>query len=93
MADAGDNDRFPWKFTVTVPFPSNRHAQIAHQSLKVDQEPRKGEISRKFTVDDRFLTVDWEATEARLLRVSVNSLFDMLKLVVQTIEKFDVKQS
>ena len=57
MADAGDNDKFPWKFTVTVPFPSNRHAQIAHQSLKVDQEPRKGEISRKFTVDDRFLTV------------------------------------
>lgn len=90
MADE-QGDSLPWKFSVKIPFSCNRHAQIAYQSLKVDEEPRKGEITRNFTVDDCILLVDWKATEARLLRVSVNSLFDMLKLVVKTIEQFDVK--
>lgn len=93
MANASEQqqDNLPWKFNVTIPFPCHRHAHIAHQSLKVDKEPRKGEITRTFKVDDKFLIVDWAATEARLLRVSVNSFFDMLKLIVQTIQQFDVK--
>lgn len=36
---------------ITVTFPSERFAQIACNSLSVDKEPRKSDVSRVLTVD------------------------------------------
>ncbi|XP_006005472.1 L antigen family member 3-like [Latimeria chalumnae] len=75
-------------FKLTIPFPSNMEAQIAHGSLSPDPEPRKGGITKEVEVKDNLLHVHWAADEARILRVSVNSFLDLLGLVLQTMERF-----
>ncbi|KAG7498807.1 hypothetical protein JOB18_021303 [Solea senegalensis] len=75
-------------FSLDVPFPTSREADIALHSLSPDREPRKGGISKRLTVSGSTLSVSWSADEARILRVSVNSFLDHLSLVVETMEMF-----
>uniref|UniRef100_A0A8C5MTB7 L antigen family member 3 n=1 Tax=Leptobrachium leishanense TaxID=445787 RepID=A0A8C5MTB7_9ANUR len=75
-------------FQLRVPFPGPREAQIAHDSLCPDAEPRKGGVSKTLSVTDNVLQVRWQADEARILRVSVSSFLDHLSLVVQTMDRF-----
>ncbi|XP_056395747.1 EKC/KEOPS complex subunit LAGE3 isoform X2 [Hyla sarda] len=78
-----------WLFChLHVPFPCPREAQIAHDSLSPDAEPRKGGVSKTLSVTDNVLHVHWRADEARILRVSVSSFLDHLSLVVQTMDRF-----
>ncbi|XP_008301009.1 L antigen family member 3-like [Stegastes partitus] len=76
------------EFSLDVPFPSAREASIALRSLSPDREPRKGGITKHLTVAGSTLSVRWSADEARILRVSVNSFLDHLKLVLETMEMF-----
>ncbi|XP_034534335.1 EKC/KEOPS complex subunit Lage3 [Notolabrus celidotus] len=76
------------EFSLDVPFPSSREANIALRSLSPDREPRKGGISKQLSVTGSTLSVRWSADEARILRVSVNSFLDHLSLVVETMEMF-----
>ncbi|XP_021366915.1 EKC/KEOPS complex subunit LAGE3-like [Mizuhopecten yessoensis] len=71
-----------------VPFPSKEEATIAYGSLSVDKEPKRGGGKKSMVVKDNQLHVHFEAKEARLLRVSVNSFFEYLNLVVQTMDQF-----
>jgi len=74
-----------------IPFPSEREALIAYNSLRVDKEPsRGGSLVRQLDLSGKQLSVWWRASEARLLRVSVNGFLDHLALVTQTIAEFDV---
>ncbi|XP_075041091.1 EKC/KEOPS complex subunit LAGE3-like [Mixophyes fleayi] len=75
-------------FRLHVPFPCSREAQIAHDTLCPDAEPRKGGVSKTLSVTDNILHVHWQADEARILRVSVSSFLDHLSLVVQTMDRF-----
>ncbi|XP_069501325.1 EKC/KEOPS complex subunit LAGE3 [Ambystoma mexicanum] len=75
-------------FHLEVPFPSPLEAQIAHNTLAPDREPRKGGISKQLLITDNILHVHWKAAEARILRVSVSSFLDHLSLVLQTIDRF-----
>ncbi|KAL7846661.1 hypothetical protein SRHO_G00216410 [Serrasalmus rhombeus] len=68
------------QFTLEVPFPSQREASIAVQSLIPDCEPRKGGITKTLSVSANILSVKWTAEEARILRVSVVSFLDHLAL-------------
>ncbi|XP_018110912.1 EKC/KEOPS complex subunit LAGE3 [Xenopus laevis] len=76
------------QFKLCVPFPSSREAQIAHNSLCPDAEPRKGGVSKTLNVTDNILHVNWTADEARILRVSVSSFLEHLSLVILTIDRF-----
>ncbi|XP_061119090.1 L antigen family member 3-like [Conger conger] len=76
------------EFSLLVPFPSAREANIALQSLLPDREPRKGGISKELSVSDNAMSVKWTADEARILRVSVGSFLDHLALVLETMEEF-----
>ncbi|XP_044162626.1 EKC/KEOPS complex subunit LAGE3 [Bufo gargarizans] len=76
------------QFQLHVPFPCSREAQIAHDSLSPDAEPRKGGVSKTLSVTDNVLHVQWRADEARILRVSVGSFLEHLSLVVQTMARF-----
>ncbi|XP_071960035.1 EKC/KEOPS complex subunit LAGE3-like [Antedon mediterranea] len=76
------------KCNISVPFGTSREAEIAYQSLNVDKEPRKGEVTKELAYTDNVLTVVFTASQARLLRVAVNSFMDHLNLVVQTVECF-----
>ncbi|CBY12450.1 unnamed protein product [Oikopleura dioica] len=75
---------------VEIPFESERHAEIALNSVIQDEEPRAGtHIERKITVEGNLLKIHWEAEQARILRTSAQSLLQLLILVTQTIEQFD----
>ncbi|XP_033114998.1 EKC/KEOPS complex subunit LAGE3-like [Anneissia japonica] len=76
------------KCNIRVPFGTNREAEIAYRTLRVDKEPRKGDVTKVLSFQDNVLTADITAVQARLLRVAVNSFMDHLNLVVQTIEQF-----
>lgn len=78
-----------YKADLEVPFPSNREAVIALGSLSVDKEPRRGGVQRKISVDKNILLIHFEALEAKSLRVSINSFFEHLRLVCETIRCFD----
>ncbi|KAJ8286374.1 hypothetical protein GJAV_G00037960 [Gymnothorax javanicus] len=76
------------EFSLLVPFPSTREANIALQSLLPDREPRKGGISKELSVVENSMSVKWTADEARILRVSVGSFLNHLALVLETMEQF-----
>uniref|UniRef100_A0A9J7ZGY3 L antigen family member 3 n=2 Tax=Cyprinus carpio TaxID=7962 RepID=A0A9J7ZGY3_CYPCA len=74
------------EFFLKVPFPSEREATIALQSLSPDPEPRKGGITKNLDLSGQ--TLRWTADEARILRVSVSSFLDHLSLVMETMDAF-----
>ncbi|XP_064647336.1 EKC/KEOPS complex subunit LAGE3-like [Lineus longissimus] len=71
-----------------VPFPSEREAEIAHGSLSVDKEPKRGGCRKEMSVNGKLLHVTFLAKEAKFLRVSVNSFMDHMALVVETMDQF-----
>ncbi|XP_022252971.1 EKC/KEOPS complex subunit LAGE3-like [Limulus polyphemus] len=73
---------------LSVPFPSDKEAEIAYHSLRVDVEPSRGGTEKVLSVEENTLSVKIVAKEARQLRVSVNSFFDLLILVIKTLERF-----
>ena len=116
---------------IEIPFETDRHANIALNSVVQDKEPRSGTLINRFlslkiffpnsiifnkifvsliyrsnleikfisilstnfrelSVEGKILKVHWTAEEARILRTSVTSLLQLLTLVSQTIEQFDV---
>ena len=77
---------------MTVPFGTARHAEIAYDSLRVDPEPRRGGTKRQMEVEGALLRVRFTCAEVKTLRVSVNSFFDLLHLVNETIEQFDERK-
>ena len=77
------------KAELKIPFASADYAQIAFNTLSVDNEPRKELIRKKLDINKEVLTVNWTAKEARILRVSINSFLDHLNSVLETIQLFD----
>lgn len=72
-----------------VPFQNERTAEIAWNSLRVDTGPKRSGLTQQMSVHGTHLHVQFKCVEARTLRVGVNSFFDLLNLVVETIEQFD----
>ena len=85
-----------YKLDIEIPFETKRHAEIVLNSVIQDEEPRSGSMierfmsirscgltfgfSRKLSVDDNILKLNWTAQEARILRTSANSLLqEMVK--------------
>ena len=67
-----------------------KSAEIAWNSLRVDPEPKRSNLVKQMRVEENQLIVDFKCQEARTMRVSVNSFFDLLNLVVQTMDKFAI---
>lgn len=81
--------------TLSVPFPTSRLASTALKAIQVDAE-RSPLVRRQLSLapgtdgdDTHFLKVDYRATTNRMLRVSVNSFMDSLRLVVEVMEQLD----
>jgi len=71
-----------------VPFPTAREAEIAYNTLTVDEEPKRSTVLRKISLTGNALQINFSAKEARQLRVSCNSFLDHLILVTKTMEEF-----
>ena len=74
--------------TVTVQLACEEHALIAKQVLEVDPELQPSKAAREFDVHGAALTVTLRATELRVLRVVVASVYDMVGVVVRTLREF-----
>ncbi|KAI9312814.1 CTAG/Pcc1 family, partial [Dichotomocladium elegans] len=69
-----------------IPFPSPRLATIAEQVLNVDKELKTDQVCRTLIAKGAILEARFECVSARMMRVSVNSFFDMLSMVTRTME-------
>ena len=76
--------------TLKVPFEDAKTAKIVWNSLRVDPEPKRSGMTKTLRVEGSDLIVDFECKETRTMRVSVNSFFDLLSLVVDTIDQFAI---
>ncbi|XP_077002385.1 EKC/KEOPS complex subunit LAGE3 [Tamandua tetradactyla] len=76
------------RFSLSVPFPSRREAEIACGSLAPDAEPHREAIEKQLTVAGSALAVQWTAGDPRLLRISILNFLDQLSLVVRTMQRF-----
>ncbi|KAG6137711.1 hypothetical protein E4U35_004867 [Claviceps purpurea] len=94
------SDQFPCSISLQIPLSTARLATIALQALQVDPE-LSPLVQRKFSTGPEandgdeggsgasVLTVHYQATTNRMLRVAVNSFMDSLKLVLEVMEQLD----
>ena len=80
----------PQELTLRVPFEDEKTARIVWNSLRVDPEPKRSGMTKTLRVEGSDLIVDFACKETRTMRVSVNSFFDLLSLVVDTIDQFAI---
>ena len=73
-----------------IPFDTERMAEIAYNSLRVDPEPKRSGSNKELTLSGNILCVQFNCAEARTLRVSVGSFLSLLTLVIDTMDQFDV---
>ena len=76
--------------TLKVPFEDAKTATIVWNSLRVDPEPKRSEMTKTLRVEGSDLIVNFECKETRTMRVSVNNFFDLLSLVIDTIDQFAI---
>ena len=74
--------------TVSIPFLDERQATVAYNSLRVEVEPARSRVKRSLSVSGHSLVASFVAEDARSLRVSVNSFFEHVVLIADTIKQF-----
>ncbi|KAG9292944.1 hypothetical protein G9A89_016306 [Geosiphon pyriformis] len=62
---------------------------MASQVLAVDRELKSDEITRVIRTEEEQLLVEFNCSSIKMLRVSVNSLMDMVIMVTRTMTTFD----
>ncbi|KAK2578034.1 hypothetical protein KPH14_008451 [Odynerus spinipes] len=77
---------------LSIPFPTARETEVAYQVLRVDKEPPRSGVVKKFEQKNNILQVSFSSTEVRKLRVGVTSFFENLILVTETMQQFGPPQ-
>ncbi|KAI9008877.1 CTAG/Pcc1 family [Phycomyces nitens] len=77
------------KLNLEIPFPNERLAIIAKRVLSVDKELKTDQVKRTVDTAGKTLTVCFECTSTKMLRVAVNSFLEMLTMVTKTMDQFD----
>uniref|UniRef100_A0A7S2SBC7 Uncharacterized protein n=1 Tax=Eucampia antarctica TaxID=49252 RepID=A0A7S2SBC7_9STRA len=86
-----------YKCDIDIALPSTAHAYRAKDVLSVDQEIGDKAI-KTFRIlsrsieggcDTNMLRVHFEATEAKILRVSISSFYDMLNVFLKCYQEFE----
>ncbi|KAK9718141.1 Transcription factor Pcc1 [Popillia japonica] len=72
---------------IEIPFPSNRTAELAYHVLRVDAEPKKT-IQKEVTHKEHLLIVKFQGSSSKQLRVAVNSVFENIILINETLDAF-----
>mmetsp|Transcript_6600 Transcript_6600/g.15140 ORF Transcript_6600/g.15140 Transcript_6600/m.15140 type:complete len:95 (+) Transcript_6600:264-548(+) len=91
MATKRKADRvLPCCCSIKLRFNSEAHAQIAVDTLCVDEELQatSGKVARFLTASGEVVTATFEAVDARTLRLCVSGFVDMASLVVATLSEF-----
>ncbi len=78
------------KAVIRVPLVNEKQAKVALEALGVDSEPPRSGVNRTLQVEEGegVLVAEFAAERARSVRVAVNTFFDHLCLVVDTMDQF-----
>ncbi|XP_014674282.1 PREDICTED: EKC/KEOPS complex subunit LAGE3-like [Priapulus caudatus] len=87
MAAPSDYEQKP-QIRLSIPFATEKEAEIAYNSLSVDAELKRSQCRRVITVEKSALVVVITAPDARALRTSCNAFMDHVILVTETITRF-----
>lgn len=77
-------NNFQCNYTAEIAFPEPRHAEIVCKVLTTDEELRPDQVDRKLTYSGNVLNVKVDAIDVKTLRTSVNSLYDFMKVSIET---------
>ena len=77
-----------FKAIIRVNYESAEHAEIARTTLSVDKEIQPKKVQRTVSCSGAVLVISFQATELKLLRVAISSMFDLTKVVSQTLAEF-----
>ena len=74
--------------TIAIDFPTPAQAEIVCATLAVDRDLKADRSTRTLRTVDNQLVAEFSATEARFLRVAVNTFLDLALLSVRTLREF-----
>ena len=84
----------PFLTTISIPFESERHASIVAKSLLVDLQHEGGRMSQGITKEishsSNELIIKFTTKSAKSLRVNVNSILELVTLLINTVDNFDI---
>ena len=84
----------PFFTTISIPFESERQANIVARSLLVDLKHEGARMSSGITKEisnaNNELVIKFTTNSAKSLRVNVNSILDLVALLIDTIDNFDL---
>jgi hypothetical protein len=76
--------------TLSFTFRSGQVAANVARVLQVDREIQETKVSKSFEVTSNVLKIDIRSSELKILRVVASSLYDMMSVVLQTMDEFDL---
>jgi len=80
--------------SITIPFGTERQATIVAKSLLVDLKHEGSRMSsgivKEISHSDNELVIKFTTSSAKSLRVNVNSILDLVLLLIDTINNFDL---
>ena len=79
----------PNKGVIRMRLATQDQAENVKLCLDVDEELQPTKITRQITVDQNMLIISFTASHVKLLRVAINSIFDMLSVCAKTIMEFE----
>lgn len=74
--------------TLRFDFKTPKHAQIAANTLNVDDDLKPEESTSDFTTDGKFLVFDIKASSPKNLKKTINTAIPSIMLIEQTINDF-----
>eukprot|EP00543_Licmophora_paradoxa_P002810 CAMPEP_0202447408 /NCGR_PEP_ID=MMETSP1360-20130828/6176_1 /ASSEMBLY_ACC=CAM_ASM_000848 /TAXON_ID=515479 /ORGANISM="Licmophora paradoxa, Strain CCMP2313" /LENGTH=84 /DNA_ID=CAMNT_0049064493 /DNA_START=87 /DNA_END=341 /DNA_ORIENTATION=+ len=79
---------FPYKCDLEIGCPTEEYSEKIKRVMEVDQE-LGDRVIRTYQLDGRIMKVSFQATEAKMLRVSVSTFYDYLNVALKCIQEFD----
>lgn len=94
---ATKNDQFPLTTDISIPFESDRHADIIARSLLVDYRHEgkrmSAGITKEISASRNELLIRFTTASVKSLRVNVNSILDLVAVLIDTVANFDISSS
>lgn len=79
---------------ISIPFESDRHADIIARSLLVDYlhegKRMSSGITKEISSSKNELNIRFTTASVKSLRVNVNSILDLVSVLIDTVESFDI---
>mmetsp|Transcript_3033 Transcript_3033/g.3653 ORF Transcript_3033/g.3653 Transcript_3033/m.3653 type:complete len:108 (-) Transcript_3033:993-1316(-) len=90
-----NSNSFPYECDLEISFPTKEHAHIVKSAMEVDEEigdriKKTFSIAKSSTTDEPVVMgVQFQATEAKMLRVAVSTFYDYLTVTLKCFQEFE----